>query len=68
MAETIATAGDYANLSIDKEIKVCCNGNSNITVQALPTVPSAITAGAVVATQVPVIVNANFKINKTANE
>lgn len=26
MAETIDTAGDYANIGINKEVRVCCNG------------------------------------------
>ena len=27
MAETIDTAGDYANIGINKEVRVCCNGD-----------------------------------------
>jgi len=61
MADTIATAGDYANIGIDKKITVCCNGNANISVRAISSVPSTTTA---VATQTPVIVNANLSITK----
>ena len=41
MAETIAAANDYANIGVDKVIRVCCNGNANITVRSVPTVASA---------------------------
>ena len=67
MAETLATAGDYANISINKKIKVCCGANANISVRSVPFVPDAtdITAPAV-ATQVPIIANANFSITRKA--
>ena len=61
MAETLAAAGDYANMGINKKIRVCCNGNSNISVRAIPAVPTATTP---IATQIPIIANANFSINK----
>lgn len=67
MAETLATAGDYANIGINKKIRVCCNGNANISVRAVPFVPDAtdVTAPAI-ATQVPIIANANFSISRKA--
>ena len=67
MAETLAAAGDYANIGINKKIRVCCNGNANISVRAVPFVPDAtdVTAPAI-ATQVPIIANANFSISKKA--
>ena len=40
MIETIAAADDYANIGINKKIKVCCNGNANISVRAIPAVPT----------------------------
>ena len=67
MAETLAAAGDYANIGINKKIRVCCNGNANISVRAVPFVPDAtdVTAPAI-ATQVPIIANANFSISRKA--
>lgn len=61
MACTLATAGDYCNIGIDKKILVCCNGNANISVRPVASVPSTTTA---VTTQTPIIVNANLSIAK----
>lgn len=67
MAETLATAGDYANIGINKKIKVCCNGNANISVRSVPFVPDATdTTAPAIATQTPIIANANFSISRKA--
>ena len=67
MAETLAAAGDYANIGINKKIRVCCNGNANISVRSVPFVPNATDATApAIATQVPIIANANFSIARKA--
>lgn len=66
MAETLATAGDYANIGIDKKIRVCCNGNANISVRAVPAVPTPTDPTTPVETQIPIIVSANFSITKKA--
>lgn len=64
---TITTAGDYVNVSFDKLIKVCCNGNATLTVGAVPSVlTGATTPGTATVTEVPVIQNANFSIVKKA--
>ena len=64
MAETLAAADDYANIGINKKIKVCCNGNANISVRAVPAVPTPTDPTTPIATQVPIIVNANFSISR----
>lgn len=64
MAETLAAAGDYANIGITKEIKVCCKGNSNISVRAVPTVPTATDPTTPIDTQVPIIASANLVIDR----
>ena len=64
MAETLAAAGDYADIGINKKIKVCCNGNANISVRAVPAVPTPTTPTTPIETQVPIIVNANFSISR----
>lgn len=66
MAETLATAGDYANIGVDKKIRVCCNGNANISVRAVPAVPTPTDPTTPVETQIPIIVSANFSITKKA--
>lgn len=62
MAETIAAANDYANIGINKKIKVCCRGNANITVQSVPTVPTPATPATPITTQIPIVVSANLSI------
>lgn len=64
MAETISTAGDYANIGINKEIKVCCKGNANISVRAVPSVPTATAPATPITTQIPIIGNANLVIDR----
>ena len=64
MAETLAAAGDYANIGITKEIKVCCKGNANITVRAVPTIPTATAPTTPIDTQIPIIASANLIIDR----
>ena len=64
MAETLAAAGDYANIGINKKIKVCCNGNSTISVRAIPAVPTATDPTPPIATQIPIIASANLSISR----
>lgn len=64
MAETLAAAGDYANIGITKEIKVCCKGNANISVRAVSTVPTATAPATPIDTQIPIIANANLVIDR----
>lgn len=64
MVETLAAADDYANIGIEKEFKVCCRGNANITVRSVPTVPTPTAPATAVATQVPILVNANLILDR----
>lgn len=64
MAETLAAAGDYANIGITKEIKVCCKGNANISVRAVPSIPTATAPTTPIATQIPIIASANLVIDR----
>ena len=64
MAETLAAANDYANIGIDKVIRVCCNGNANITVRAVSTVPTPATPATPITTEIPIITNANLVIRR----
>ena len=66
MAETLTAAGDYANIGINKKIKVCCQGNSNISVRAVSAVPTATDPTTPIVTQIPIIANANFSITREA--
>jgi hypothetical protein len=61
----ITTTGDYVNVSFDKKLRVCCNGNTTLTVQAVPSIlTGATTPGTTTVTEVPVIQNANISITK----
>lgn len=64
MAETLAAAGDYANIGITKEIKVCCKGNANISVRSVDAVPTATDPTTPIVTQVPIIASANLTIDR----
>lgn len=59
MDATIATANVYTNVSANRQVRVCCNGNATITVGSIPTVEA-------VATQIPTIKNASLIIKKVA--
>ena len=64
---TIATAGDFVNVSFDKLIKICCRGDANLTVASVPSVLTGTTApGEATETEIPIIQNANFSIIKKA--
>lgn len=64
MVETLAAADDFANIGISKEIKVCCKGNANISVRAVPTVSTPSDPTTPIDTQIPIIVNANLVIDR----
>lgn len=64
VAETIATAGDYANVAFNKKIKVCCRGNANLTIASVPAVPTPTDIATPITTVVPIIANANFTITR----
>ena len=66
MAETLAAADDYANIGIDKKIRVCCKGNANISVRSIATVPTPTDPTTPIDTQVPIIASANFSISRIA--
>lgn len=64
MGETLAAANDYTNISTNKKIKVCCNGDANISVRAIPTVPTPTDPTTPIETEVPIIISANLSITR----
>ena len=61
--ETIATAGDYVNISIDKEVPICQSGI--LTIQGIPTVANPIDlTGEAIETETPIIVSADLQIRR----
>ena len=63
-AETIATAGDLANVSFNKKIRVCCKADTTLTIGAVPTVNAGTTGTTPTTAQVPIITTAIFGISK----
>lgn len=63
-AVTLATAGDYETVSFDKKIRVCPRGTTNITVASVPSVPTPTDVTTPIVTQIPIITNATFSINR----
>lgn len=63
-AVTLATAGDYETVSFDKKIRVCPRGITNITVASVPSVPTPTDVTTPIVTQIPIITNATFSINR----
>lgn len=61
----VGTAGIYTNVAFDKIVPICCCGDGALTVQAVPSVLSGVsTATTTVATQPPLVQNANITIAK----
>lgn len=59
---TIATAGDYANISIDKEVPICREGT--LTIQAIPTVVTPTDETTPITTEIPILVSANLLVKR----
>lgn len=67
MDATVTTAGDFENISFNKKIRVCGNGNVDLSINSLPTVTYSGGATPVVTeTQIPIIKNANISIERLA--
>lgn len=60
---TVATAGDYGNVSFHKTIEVCCRANANLTVASVPSILSGADSTPT-DTVVPTLQNANFSITR----
>ena len=62
---TIATPGDFFNVSFDKLIKVCCRGDASLTIASVPTVLTGTALpGTPTDTVEAIIQHANFSIIK----
>lgn len=59
---TLAAAGDYANIAINKEVYICHSGI--LTIQAIPTVVTPTDPTTPITTEVPIIVGANLRIER----
>ena len=65
MDATIATAGDWENISFNKEVRVCCKGTVNLSINSLPTTTYSGTGTPVITdTQIPIVKNSNFNLTR----
>ena len=67
VASSITAAGDVENVKFTKVLRVCCRADTTLTFGSVPSVPdfTDLTAPGV-ATQIPIIANANAIIKKIA--
>ena len=63
MDETVTTANNWKNISMNRKIRVCTRGNATLVIRS---VPSITIAGVPTATQIPSIKNANISIERLA--
>lgn len=54
---TVATDNVFGNVSANRQIRICCNGSTTITVGSLPTIGTA-------TTEIPIVKNASLIIKK----
>lgn len=54
---TVATDNVFGNVSANRQIRICCNGSTTITVGSLPTIGAT-------TTQIPIVKNASLIIKK----
>jgi len=67
MDATIATAGDWENISFDKKVRVCCKGTVNLAITSLPTTTFSGTGTPVITdTQIPIVKNAEISVTRLA--
>ena len=66
MDAEITTAGNYVNVSFTKLLRICPRVNTTIAVGSLPAKITVTTTPVSVATEIPVVKDANFIIRKVA--
>ena len=65
MDATIATAGDWENISFDKKIRVCCKGSVNLSINSVPTTTFSGTGTPVITdTEIPILKNVEISITR----
>lgn len=66
MDATIATVGEYTNISFTKLLRICPRVNTTIAVGSLPATITGTTTPTTVVTQIPAVKDANLIIEKIA--
>ena len=61
----VGTAGEFSNVSFNKDIKACCKGTINLAITSVPTIVYSGGATPVITdTEIPIIKNANINIER----
>ena len=63
MNETITTANNWKNISMNRKIRVCLRGNATLSIKSIPSISIA---GVPTATQITSIKSANISITRLA--
>ena len=63
MDETVTTANNWKNMSMNRKIRVCLRGNATLVVKSIPSITIA---GVPTATQIPSLKNTNISIERLA--
>ena len=66
-AVTIDAADDYETISINRKIRVCPRGTTNITIGSVASVPTPSDPTTPIATEIPIITNATFNLSRANN-
>jgi len=61
----VGTAGEFSNVSFNKDIRVCCKGTVNLSINSVPTIVYSGGATPVITdTEIPIVKNANINIER----
>ena len=66
-AVTIDAANDYETISINRKIRVCPRGTTNITIGSAVSVPTPDDPTTPITTEIPIITNATFNLSRANN-
>ncbi len=66
-AVTIDAPNDYETISINRKIRVCPRGTTNITIGSVASVPTPDDPTTPIETEIPIITNATFNLSRANN-
>ena len=64
-AVTIDAPNDYETISINRKIRVCPRGTTNITIGSVASVPTPDDTTTPIETEIPIITNATFNLSRS---
>lgn len=63
MDETVTTANNWKNISMNRKIRVCLRGNAALSIKSIPSISIV---GVPTATQIPSLKNTNISVERLA--